>query len=309
VMQQIAFEEDITKDSLLVTPIGICLNFYEQNNNFIFVSFNDRKVKIYDNSRLTVADAAMQAGFPNDGLFPGRGKALQFTVNGKQRIVRGEVGEAAIITVNGQPADITTPIHENDIIRVEHSTAGKQAEMLLSEVASREENLILQINGNKVELPRLIMVNDVFRTSDYSVAEGDTVEILNYYPLQKLLQYTDIAAAGMSNIYVNHVLADADTKIYENFTVEIAEEGIANVIENDVEDETEKETIVVLVNRQPVTLSEKSSYVYIDVFDKIDFDRSMQKGRTIITKLNGRPAQYMEPIHDGDAIEIYWQEN
>ena len=113
----------------------------------------------------------------------------------------------------------------------------------------------------------------------------------------------------MSNIYVNHVLADADTKIYENFTVEIAEEGIANVIENDVEDETEKETIVVLVNRQPVTLSEKSSYVYIDVFDKIDFDRSMQKGRTIITKLNGRPAQYMEPIHDGDAIEIYWQEN
>ena len=40
VMQQIVFEEDIKKDSLLVTPIGICLNFYEQSNNFIYVSFN-----------------------------------------------------------------------------------------------------------------------------------------------------------------------------------------------------------------------------------------------------------------------------
>ncbi|MBQ8877237.1 MAG: rod shape-determining protein, partial [Lachnospiraceae bacterium] len=38
VMQQIVFEEDIKKDSLLVTPVGICLNFYEQSNNFIFVS-------------------------------------------------------------------------------------------------------------------------------------------------------------------------------------------------------------------------------------------------------------------------------
>lgn len=312
VMQQIVFEEDTAKDSLLVTPIGICLNFYEQNNNFIFVSFNDRKVKIYDNNRLTVADAAMQAGFPNDGLFPGRGKALQFTVNGKQRIVRGEVGEAAVITVNGQPADIATPIHENDIIRVEHSTAGKRAEVQLSELADKEEKLFLQVNGSKVELPRLILVNEAFTTLDYSVAEGDMVEILNYYPLQKLLQYMDLAADGMSNIYVNHELADGDTKVYENFTVEITEANLkseSDIREDTADNENETATIVVLVNRQPVKLSGKDSYIYVDVFDQIDFDRSMKKGKSIITKLNGRPAQYMEPIHDGDAIEIYWQEN
>ena len=232
VMQQIVFEEDTAKDSLLVTPIGICLNFYEQNNNFIFVSFNDRKVKIYDNNRLTVADAAMQAGFPND--------------------------------------------------------------------------------GSKVELPRLILVNEAFTTPDYSVAEGDMVEILNYYPLQKLLQYMDLAADGMSNIYVNHELADGDTKVYENFTVEITEANLkseSDIREDTADNENKIATIVVLVNRQPVKLSGKDSYIYVDVFDQIDFDRSMQKGKSIITKLNGRPAQYMEPIHDGDAIEIYWQEN
>ena len=151
----------------------------------------------------------------------------------------------------------------------------------------------------------------------------------------------DLAADGMRNIYVNHELADADTKVYENFTVEIAEgnvqgesdirgesdvredvaakaepermsyggEGIADGTGEAADNENEIVTIVVLVNRQPVKLSGKSSYIYVDVFDQIDFDLSMQKGKSIITKLNGRPAQYMEPIHDGDAIEIYWQEN
>ena len=46
VMQKIDFlDSSIEKDSLLVTPIGICLNFYEQNNNFVFVSFNGEKIK------------------------------------------------------------------------------------------------------------------------------------------------------------------------------------------------------------------------------------------------------------------------
>ena len=39
-------EEDIVKDPMLVTPIGICLNYYEQNNNFIFVKCNDYLVKL-----------------------------------------------------------------------------------------------------------------------------------------------------------------------------------------------------------------------------------------------------------------------
>ena len=50
VMNHIHFlQQGVKKDPLLVTPIGICLNFYEQNNNFIFVSFNGKKVKLYDN--------------------------------------------------------------------------------------------------------------------------------------------------------------------------------------------------------------------------------------------------------------------
>ena len=68
--------------------MGICLNYYEQKNNFIFVTVNGERIKLYDNSKLTVVDAAMQNGFPNEDLFPKRGKTLEYTVNGEKRMKR-----------------------------------------------------------------------------------------------------------------------------------------------------------------------------------------------------------------------------
>ena len=64
----------------------------------------------------------------------------------------------------------------------------------------------------------------------------------------------------------------------------------------------------VMVNRLPVTLKGKSSYVFVDVFSFIDFDLNASGGRGIVTLLNGRNAEYMEPLNSGDVIDIYWEE-
>lgn len=362
VMQQIVFEEEIQKDSLLVTPIGICLNFYEQTNNFIFVSFNDKKVKIYDNNKLTVADAAMQAGFPNDGLFPKRGKALEFKVNGKSRISRGEVGEAAIILINGEPAGIYSEIHANDIIRVLESTAGSAGKLTIGELPEARDSFMVNVNGQKVSLPKFASVNGQLQSNYYEICENDKIEMLNYYTVKQLTEFMDVTIDANTNLYVNNQLADLNTAVYENFTVtwllkdeeeevtydsleEDTEEDVSKAIDNEevqdaepkekdqktVKEENatvstedvgadgekteekppvpaEKKEIIVLVNRAPVRLSGKSGYVFVDVFDNIDFDLSRPKGKSIVTTLNGRAAQYMETIVDGDVIEIYWQD-
>ena len=328
VMQQIVFEENIKKDSLLVTPVGICLNFYEQSNNFIFVSFNDKTVKIYDNNKLTVADAAMQAGFPNDGLFPKRGKALEFTVNGKNRIVRGEPGEGAIITVNGDLAGIYAPIHSNDIVRVIESTAGAPGKLTVGELPEAGDSFTVNVNSQKIQLPKFASVNGVLQSNYYEIKSGDAIEMLNYYTVQQLTEFMDVSLDVHTNLFVNNQLADRNTPVYENFSVTWAlsenENEKNEVIPSDVSiqettelttEETTAEdtqsipgTITVLVNNRPVQLSGKSDYVYVDVFDYIDFDLTRPKGKGIITTLNGRQAQYMELIADGDVIEIYWQE-
>lgn len=318
VMQQIVFEEDIKKDSLLVTPVGICLNFYEQSNNFIFVSFNDKTVKIYDNNKLTIADAAMQAGFPNDGLFPKRGKALEFTVNGKNRIVRGDAGDGALITINGEPAGIYAPIHANDIIRVIESTAGAPGMMTVGELPEAGDSFMVNVNGKKVQLPKFVSVNGMLQSNYYVIKSGDSIEMLNYYTLKQLTEFMDVTLDIHTNCYVNNQLADSDTPVYENFTVTWTLEESENVNNQTKPEEEEgvsgeengaiSGNITVLVNNRPVQLSGKPEYVYVDVFDYIDFDLTRPKGKGIITTLNGRQAQYMEPIADGDIIEIYWQE-
>ncbi len=356
-MQQIVFEEDIKKDSLLVTPIGICLNFYEQSNNFIFVSFNDSRIKIYDNNKLNVADAAMQVQFPNDGLFPKRGKELNFTVNGKQRMARGQLGEAAVITINGQTADIHSPIHANDIIKVIESTAGEKAKMTVGDLSETTENLTVLVNEKKIEVPRFACVNGVLQSKYYEIQEGDSIEILNYYTVGQIIAFMDVVLDPHMNLYVNHMLADRDTPVYENFSVswtfgqaqrmdaDVGDMEEADEIEDayiepaDMEEtkdevkqeyvkdkesgsargenvpgeesagesEADKKSIQVIVNHSPITLSGKDRYIYVDVFDAIDIDLSRPRGKGIVTTLNGRRAQYMEPIAQGDVIEVYWR--
>ena len=46
----------------------------------------------------------------------------------------------------------------------------------------------------------------------------------------------------------------------------------------------------------------------MDIFERITFDLNAGGGRAIITLLNGREAQYTETLHEGDKIELYWEE-
>ena len=67
--------------------------------------------------------------------------------------------------------------------------------------------------------------------------------------------------------------------------------------------------ITVIVNKFPVTLKGKSSYIFVDVFSFINFDLNDSRGRSIVTQLNKRRAEYMEPLTEGDVIDIYWEED
>lgn len=346
VMQAIEFENDnARKDAMMVTPIGICLSYYEMSNNFIFVEFNGERIKLYDNGKLTVTDAAMQLQFPNEDLFPKRGKALLFTINGKSRMVRGNAGEAAVIQVNGDPADMYTQVHNGDRIQVTPSTAGDAAILELGKLPELAEQLHIYVNGQKVELPKNADVNGTRQNEYYQIQENDEILITNSVTVRELAEILDVPLGG--DIRVNETPAKQDTKVYENFTVswdmDAAEDGNDSVDEDfeeaqeevqksvsqkseTVESEIKKETseeqqaqeeipvqqniprpMSVLVNHMPITMNGKANYVFVDVFDYIDFDLKASGGRSIVTKLNGRPAEYMEYLKDGDVIEIYWK--
>ena len=327
------------RDSLFVTPIGICLNFYDSKNNFIFVTFNGERIKLYDNGRLLVVDAAIQAGFPNEGLFPKRGKELKFTINGKPHMVRGELGEAAVVTVNGEEVNFNTELRAGDHIEVKESTAGKPAEIEIGHLPEYDSTLVVNVNGTNVSLPKFAMVNGSLQSEFYDVKEGDDILMLDFYTVKQIADFMDVILAKDMNIYVNNKLATLDTKVYNNFTliwtleelqlsdVELHAEMERERAENmaagygsyddleepeEVQDTTAPDNssntvITVLVNGSPVVLAGKKDYIFVDVFEFIDFDLSTPKGKNVVTRLNGMTAPYAEMLNDGDKLEIYWE--
>lgn len=248
VLGEVTFkQEDIKKDPLLVTPIGICLNYYEQRNNFIMVKFNGERLKLYDNNRLTIVDAALQAGFPNDELFPKRGTPINFTVNGVARMVRGEAGEGAIVTMNGSPAHINTPLEPNSEIIIKPSTAGDNAVYTISQLDEYHNSKIyFVINGRKVVCPRFVQVNGKLEPEDYSIKEGDVIETRSYYTVGQIARFMDIVVDTDQMILVNNEEADMDTLVYENFSVEWKEDeyGVARTVNNNYNDTQEPDVYV-----------------------------------------------------------------
>lgn len=391
VLKEVHFaQEEIKKDPLLVTPIGICLNYYDQKNNFIMVRFNGERLKLYDNSHLTIVDAALQAGFPNEALFPRRGKAVEFTVNGKPRIVRGEPGESAIVKVDGRVVSINTPLVPNSEITIEASTIGKEAVSTIEQLDEYTSSTItFQVNGINITCPKFVQVNGSLEPSNYVIQEGDEIETRNFYTIGQLAEFMDVRIDEEAGIILNGKPADMGSLCYENFEIEwsasayesgerhisygqadhrfdagpeeasteestdsaaevheteasVAAESVTdeNAADENAADgiqtagaepavetntdsaaeaaadapvqkptEPESKELHIIANNQEITLSGKEEYVFVDIFDYIDFDLSASHGRAIVTLINGVDAQYTQVLQDGDKIEVYWKEN
>lgn len=363
VLQEVHFaQEGIKKDPLIVTPVGICLNYYTQKNNFIMVRFNGERIKLYDNGHLTIVDAALHAGFPNELLFPRRGRGITFTVNGRQRVVRGEAGESAVVKVDGRVVSINTPLQPNSDITIEASTVGGEARYTIEQLEEYTSSTIdFMVNGKLITCPKFVEVNGSLEPPVYEIQDGDIIENRSFYTVGQLAEFMDVRIDPQSEIILNGRPADKESLVYENFEVEWKAEPYVNPeywekapmdspeaddpaepeeadLQNEEpgylpeqdsapesghmevrEDRTAPETpakkplihrdIVVEANGRSITLSGKEDYIFVDIFDYIDFDLSAGGGRAIVTLVNGKDAQYTQLLGDGDKIEIYWKEN
>ena len=340
VLKEVIFEqEDIKKDPLLVTPIGICMNYYEQRNNFILVRFNGELLKLYDNNHLTVVDAAMADEFPNEQIFPKRGKAINFTVNGASRIARGEAGESAVVTINGRPASINAPLEPNCEITIEPSTSGADAVYTVADLEEYNNDTVgFVVNGKMITCPKFVQVNGSLEPGSYQIQEGDVIETRNFYTVGQVAEFMDVEVDMDHDILVNNREADFGTLVYENFSIEwtvlsfgvadepyekpvmnIPEESEVVINEDGLQEEAvatpqmtaqpETTAITVYVNGEPVPMSGKKDYIFVDIFDRITFDLAAGGGRAIATLINGQDAAFSEKLHDGDQVDLYWKEN
>ncbi len=222
VLQEVTFEQpDIEKDPLIVTPIGICLNYYDQKNSFIMVHLNGERIKMYDNNKLLIMDAALQAGVANEDLFPKRGKRSELYRQWCGKSGEGSAGESAVITMNGKPAGINTKLEPNSEIEICPSTAGADAMITIEQLEEYHTSTITFIvNGRKIVCPRFVEVNGKLEPASYLIKEGDEIETRAYYTVEQIAECMDVEIDTEKEIIVNNRVVDMNYFVYENFNIE-----------------------------------------------------------------------------------------
>lgn len=193
VLQQIDFSAtNVKKDSTLVTPIGICLEYYEQKSSFIYVKVNEERVKIYDNGKATVLDACIHAGFAQDSLFPSRGDSVHYKLNGEEREAKGYLGEAAEVAVNGKETNLNQLLKEEDQVRITPATKGERAHLTLGRIKECQKKISVLFFGEKLEYPVKVYVNGKPQDDRYVVREDDRISVDETCRIAELFEYKKI---------------------------------------------------------------------------------------------------------------------
>lgn len=318
VLNNVFFKDRKSKNPEMVTPVGICLSGLDKlNNNFINVILNGEKLKVFNNNNLTLVDIVSYKGYNHKNLICRRGKDLTYKLNSKEMKLRGSTGEPAIIRINDEPASLNAPISANDNITLVEAKHGKTPSISIKDIIDKYGEFTVCINDNKFNFPYKILVNDMEEDSNYEIKDQDDVRILTEYTIEEIIDMTDMNTEN-STIYVNdkieplnHVVDKYDKIkiVIEKDTIDnadtIGNTEIAATVETGQATISDGTQIKVYVNGQEVTLKGKQSYIFVDVFNYIDFDLKRPQGK-IVCLINKRTASYMEKINMGDQIEVYW---
>lgn len=318
-----------------VTVLGIALVAIKKfGGDFIDVFLNNSVVSLFNSKSNTVMDVILQAGMNPKVLLGKNGKNVRFYLNGSKRVAFGSIAKSAVIRINKIIASIDSTIKENDKIEIEFSENGVNAAPTIKDYVKKLDSTgfylddevknmepVFLINGNKAEYDSLIAEGDRVETvfpktiGDYRKYFDNELNLEFYKNGMKLndayvinegdslytySQSNTESAAGIEKAAVNK------ENVIGNETTEIQEAAVSTEAVNKAVIKTDKNEVSVKVNQNEVLLKGKREYIFVDIFDYIEFDLSKTRGQLVLL-LNGKKAGFYDKLNSGDSIEIKWE--
>ncbi|PIH00604.1 cell division protein FtsA [Clostridium combesii] len=232
--------------------------------------------------------------------------------------------------VNGDKKDVNYIIKEGDNVKIlfpetlghyrEYYETLKDYKYYLNGEELKEDYIIREsdriykirdeIEENKEENFQINKADEKEKTkkdSELNVVEKDIIETNDEIGIREVIE--DNYIQSKDNSLKNKNL---QSEVLEEKEAALTKEYIKNEKENREEKiETEnfniKETgIKVRVNNEEILLKGKDKYIFVDIFNHVEFDLSVAKGKLVLL-LNGKSAGYYDNLKDGDSIEIKWE--
>lgn len=293
-----------------ITPIGIgIIAEKDREQDFLQVSVDGRNIKLFNSKQLLISDALILIGYNARKLISRSGKKLVFTLNGKEKVIPGVPGESAKIYLNGKISSLDTTIHHKDMIIIDPAIDGKDGAATLKEIVDTLK--YVNFNQLEVKLYSKLTVNGKGQEMHYEIQEGDVIHYDEIERIEDLLHRFEMNPVQY-HVFVNDVERELDYVLRNGDRIYTRERGLEMerqpVMETEEAEVAGDYFIQVNVNGQTVKVfKESGSFIFVDVFNYLDFDRTKSKG-SLVLKLNGQRANYTDVIRDGDQIEVFWSE-
>lgn len=305
-----AIKECICPDELGsagVTVIGIALNaLRSMGNDFIDVFLNGNPISLFNAHKHTVMDVLLQAGINSSLLIAKNGKSLRFKLNGKKRLVFGELGKNAKITINKKKATLETEVNAGDKIKVVYAQPGKDAAPKILDQIDSIDSIGIYFDGSLVNLEPLAFSNEKERKLTSIIKDGESIDVI--FP-KNILLFKKYIIKKEQNLYKDgmmlndeYILCDGDEIYSKEKTIneeEVKSKEVAS------ENKGEVEGLKLYINGEEKYLSGKNSFMFLDVFNVIDIDLTVPKGNINLI-LNGKTAAFTDKLNTGDNIEVFW---
>ncbi len=328
IAKNVEFDSELLKGPESITPLGILVTAAQAGGqDFFYVLVNDARVRMYNSRKMTVSDALVLAGYNPEQLICKSGKSLKYIQNGKEQLKRGGFGKPAEIYVNNETAGLNTRIIPADKISIIPAEKGEDAQVSLEDVLKEWEPVYLELGGQVFAVPPRCRVNGRDGEPGLALKDGDTLEIayddtvqtvLKRYEVDELRYVSflngqeahpeDRLSPGDRLLCESKVPARKSAEAIVNESTQAPSVARSASENSEIAQQALFEGLMVQVNGKSVPLPFKATgYLFVDIFNFIDFDLKNPKG-AIILKLNGREAGYTDTIKSGDSIDIYWKD-
>lgn len=288
-----------------VTVLGIALvALRNSGNDFIDIILNKAPISMFNSHEHTIMDVLLQSGVNPSMLIGKKGKNIRYTLNNKKRIAFGEKGQNPVINLNGKDAALDYKVKEGYEINIKFAKNGKDAKPKVMEQIKEFSSISIYIDNKIINIEPKAFINDKSVKLDSVIKEDDNVTILTPKTIGDIKKY--ILKKEIS-LYKDEILLDNDYEfIDEEKLTTIKDVKEMQHKENNISKNEDKATkISVEVNGEKIILTGKEEYIFVDIFNFIDFDLKTTNG-TINLKLNEKDAGYTEKIKNGDIIKVFW---
>jgi len=290
-----------------VTVVGIAKVALEKvGHNFITININNKDYRLFHSRELTIFDALGLIEYNLGDLVGKNGKDLRFLLNGERKVIFGGLCKPAEVYLNGDPATLKTALSEGNRIIIEKTVRGEDARAFLRDFTGDYPPITIYIDGRAEVFEAQCFINGRKVSPDQEITDGDRVEIKTLNNISALAQFNGIDLP-FHDFFVNGRKVLGDQRLCSGDRVEFRRNNTSfpDAPFSGAPSRIAGNRIQVNVNKKYIVLDDKSSYIFVDVFNHIDLSGAVSGGK-IKLLLNGQEAKYTDPINDGDVIEVGW---